>query len=120
MVLAEGGPAMTTATEERCNRCGTKLRNNRQVCPCCGYELARPGANSSEQSASGPDEPAHLIKKVAAKAGVKICPICMASVNEADFVDHEGQQVCPTCDENLRKKAMRKAGMAPPPPPLNR
>jgi len=109
---------MEAAVADRCARCGTKLRNNRQVCPCCGYEIAHPGANSSEQSASGQEDgqPTHSIKKVAAKAGVKICPICMASVPETDLVDNEGQQVCPTCDENLRKKALRKAGMAPPPP----
>ena len=114
---------MDVAIADRCTRCGTKLRNNRQVCPCCGYELARPGASSSDQSASGEEaaQSAHSIKKVAAKAGVKICAICMASVPETDLVDNEGQLVCPTCDENLRRKAMRKAGMAPPaPPPQNK
>jgi ribosomal protein L37E len=110
---------MSTATVERCNRCGTRLRNNRPICPCCGYEVARPATPSSEQSSSGQEDaqPAHGIKKVAAKAGVKICPICMASVNETDLVDNEGQKVCPTCDENLRRKALRKATQPLPPAP---
>jgi len=110
---------MDAAVAERCTRCGTMLRNKRLVCPCCGFEIARPDAPSSEPSPSGEgaSQSGHGIKKVTAKAGVKICPICMASVPEADFVDNNGQMVCPTCDENLRKKAMRKAGLAPPPPP---
>lgn len=60
---------------------------------------------------------------MAAKAGVRMCAICMTSVPEAELVDFEGQQICPQCAESVQKKAARRAGMGGPegdaPPPSN-
>ena len=104
------------AAAVRCKRCATMLRNGRTVCPCCALDIneppedpnARPASNSSTPTVEkGP-------KKVAAKAGVKMCQVCMISVPEEQLVDEGGQKVCPTCSENMRTKAAKKS--APPPP----
>ncbi|MGD0093576.1 MAG: hypothetical protein ABSE73_27010 [Planctomycetota bacterium] len=104
--------ATETATPagDRCLRCGTKMRNNRLVCPCCGLEVAQAGQPSAAEQ---DPRPSKTIKKVAAKAGVKICGMCLATVPEQEIVDHEGQKVCPACAENLRKKTFKRPPTGP-------
>ena len=95
---------MAVSASSRCKRCATVLRNTRTVCPCCGWDMnAPPGTQSGESPAveKGP-------KKVTAKAGVRMCPICMSSVAEEQLVDLETQKVCPTCAENMKNKAAKK------------
>ncbi len=70
-----------------------------------------PAAESAQ-----PQQAGHVIKKVAAKAGVKMCMICMASVPEDQMVEQDGQKICPGCAENIRNKAMKKAAGPPPSP----
>jgi len=112
---------VTAAVAERCRRCGTVLRNNRRLCPCCGLDTAAADASAADAPAFPQEDAAgaHRVKQVAAKAGVKLCAICMASVPEQELVEHENQQICPTCAENVRMKQMRKAGqpLAPTRPP---
>ena len=108
---------MAVKTVSRCKRCATVLRNNRTVCPCCALDVnappedptaERPSSNSSTPTVEkGP-------KKVAAKAGVKMCQVCTTSTPEDQLVDEGGQKVCPTCSENMRTKAAKKS--APPQP----
>jgi formylmethanofuran dehydrogenase subunit E len=57
----------------------------------------------AEEAPAGP-----AIRKVAAKAGVKMCSICMASVPEAELLDIEGQKMCAACAEKMKGKALRK------------
>lgn len=90
-------------TTDRCRRCGTKLRN-RTRCPCCGLDLSAAEAPAEAEEVA----PAHVIKKVAAKAGVKICAICMESVPEDQVVELEGQKLCPACADNMKQKAAKK------------
>jgi hypothetical protein len=104
---------MAVKTLERCLRCGTIMRNGRAYCPSCGWdpkaapvEEAKPAAAEANQE-KGP-------KKVVAKAGVKMCPICMASVPEEQMVEHETQKICPNCAENMRNKQAKKAAGPPP------
>jgi len=87
------------------------------VCPCCGFDATQSALPASDQAAAPQQDDvpaAPVIKKVAARAGVRMCAICMASVPEQDLVDHEGQMICQLCAENVRKKAMRKAGQPVP------
>ena len=93
---------MSTATIERCRRCATQLRNQRQVCPCCGWDLAEAEASEGKPS----------IKKVAAKAGVKMCPVCMSSIPEEQLVEYQGQKLCSSCADGLKNKAAKKAAAA--------
>jgi len=103
---------MAVATSERCRRCATKIRTPRKVCPCCGWDPHE--KTSASPDASDVDKPSsHPIRKVAAKAGVKICPICLSSVPEEQLVDQDNQKLCSTCAESLRNKSARKG--APPP-----
>ena len=105
---------MSATVADRCRRCGTKMRNSRKVCPCCGYDISGPEPEAEpETDAERPS--GHQIRKVTAKAGVKMCAICMSSVNEAELLDQDGQKICPTCAENLKNKAMRKAAGGGPP-----
>lgn len=110
---------MATQTVTRCKRCATILRNNRTVCPCCSldihapYEPAEVPSPGSDKAAGPADKGP---KKVTAKAGVKMCQICMAAVPEEQLTEHDGQKICPTCAENMRNKAAKKAA-APPPQP---
>jgi hypothetical protein len=98
---------MAVAAVERCKRCGTKMRNNRKVCACCAYDPSEPVATAEEA------QPGH-IRKVAAKAGVKMCAICMSSVPVDQMVEQDGQKICPDCAENMKNKAMKKAAGPPP------
>ena len=94
----------------RCKRCATILRNNRTVCPCCGWDM-----NAPAEAAAGGDAPSEKgPRKVAAKAGVKMCPICMSSVPEEQLIELDGQKICPTCAENMKNKAAKKAAGPPP------
>jgi hypothetical protein len=104
---------MATPTITRCKRCATILRKSRTVCPCCGLDInaAEEPAAADPAAAGAPVEKG--AKKVAAKAGVKMCQVCMASVPEEQLVEQNGQKVCPTCAEGMRTKAAKKA--APPP-----
>jgi hypothetical protein len=96
---------MATAAIERCQRCGTILRNTRKICPCCGPE-PEPSAEETEHANPGR-------RVVAAKAGVRICPVCMTSVPEEQMIDQDNQKICPTCAENMKNKAIRKASGGP-------
>jgi hypothetical protein len=110
---------MATQTVTRCKRCGTILRNNRTVCPCCSLDIHAPEETADAGPASGEKSavPAEKgPKKVTAKAGVKMCQICMAAVPEDQLAELNGQKICPTCAENMRNKAAKKAA-APPPQP---
>ena len=106
---------MTSAVAvDRCRRCGTKIRKDRKVCPSCGMDLAAPPPPEPAVAPDDGTQGGHPIRKVAAKTGVKICAICMASVPDDQIVEQDGQLICPTCAENVRQKAARKG--APPPP----
>jgi RNA polymerase subunit RPABC4/transcription elongation factor Spt4 len=95
----------------RCKRCSTILRNNRTVCPCCGWDLNAP----VETAAAGGEAPVERgPRKVVAKAGVRMCPICMSSVPEEQLVEVDSQKICPTCAENMKNKAAKKAAGPPP------
>jgi len=100
---------MTTALADRCQRCGTKIRNKRTICPSCGMDLS--AAKDQGASEESPATPA--IKKVVAKAGVKMCAICMMSVPDDQLVEQDGQKICPTCAENMKNKALRKSSSPP-------
>lgn len=91
---------------DRCKRCGTKIRNQRTVCPSCGLDLAALAGAKVEVAEEAPAAPA--IRKVAAKAGVKMCGVCMASVPEAELLDIDGQKMCANCAEKMKSKALRK------------
>jgi rRNA maturation endonuclease Nob1 len=110
--------AVAAAATERCQRCGTKIRNRRTLCPSCGHDLkavVEPVAEApTAETQATPSSGVPMIKKVAAKAGVKMCGICMASVPEAEMVEANGQKVCPSCAENMKNKAMKKAASGPP------
>ncbi len=86
----------------RCLRCGTLLRAQRGICPCCGWEKGAPPPAAEAPAESGRR----------GKAGMKICTLCMASTPEAELVEMNGQKLCPTCSEAMQKKANK----APPPP----
>ena len=111
---------MASTVTDRCRRCGTKMRNNRTLCPCCGFDATQSALAASDQTAAAQQQAdvpaAPAIRKVVARAGVRMCAICMASVPEQNLVDHEGQMICQDCAEGIQKKAMKKAGMGPPPP----
>ena len=107
---------MAVKTETRCMCCGTKIRNNRAVCPSCGLDLKAPlpeqpeqNSHDSNAASGGPG-----IKKAAAKPGMKICPICLASVPEEQITEQDGQKICPACIENMKNKAAKKAVQPPP------
>jgi len=97
----------------RCSRCGTRLRGVRAACPSCGKETEAPGSNAGKPaqisgapgSAKGPRSPA--------KPGKVMCPVCFKSVGETDLVEHEGQKICTSCQELLKKKGGPNSG--PPP-----
>lgn len=106
-----------TTVADRCHRCGTKMRNNRKVCPCCGWDTSEPEPEMLSEKPLDADRPSgHQIRKVAAKAGVKMCAICMASVPEEQLLEQDSQKICPTCSDNLKNKAARKAAGSPPKP----
>jgi predicted RNA-binding Zn-ribbon protein involved in translation (DUF1610 family) len=114
---------MADATTDRCQRCGTRIRNQRPVCPSCGLDIAGGAAAAAAGPTSEEVLPARGIRQVAAKAGVRMCAICMTSVPETELVDFEGQQICPQCAESVQKKAARRAAggaggpEGDPPPP---
>lgn len=116
MEVFEEKKFMATAAETRCQRCGTKLRHNRVICPSCGLDL-NTGAEPPQAEAPAEPAPSAQRRKVAAKAGVKICPVCMSSVPEEQIVELDGQNICGTCAENIKAKAAKKAAAPPPPPP---
>lgn len=66
-----------------------------------------PAANKVEGSA--PAEPAKAapkaIRPVAAKAGMKLCPVCMKAIAEAEMLEHKGKKVCADCHAILLKKS---------------
>jgi len=101
---------MAVKTLDRCLRCGTMMRNGRAFCPSCGWDPKAPPPEEIKTEAPQEKGP----KKVVAKAGVKMCSICMASVPEEQMIEHEGQKICPSCGENMRNKQAKK-GAAPGP-----
>jgi len=107
----------TAAAIDRCQRCGTKIRNRRTVCPSCGHDLfaaPEPEAPSgAAQPEATPSAPAP--RRAVAKVGVKMCGICMASVAEEQMVENNGQKICPDCADNIKNKAMKKAAGGGPP-----
>ncbi|HYF51836.1 MAG TPA: hypothetical protein VEJ63_20635 [Planctomycetota bacterium] len=108
----------TAATIDRCQRCATKIRNRRTICPSCGHDLhaapePEPAAEAPPQQEPAPSAPAP--RRAQAKAGVKMCGICMASVPEEQMVEDNGQKICPDCAENIKNKAMKKAAGGGPP-----
>lgn len=106
---------MSATVADRCRRCGTKMRNSRKVCPCCGYDINEPEPEMLSEKPLDSDKPsAHQIRKVTAKAGVKMCAICMSSVPEEQLIDQDNQKICPTCADSLKSKAAKKAAGAPP------
>ncbi|HYG78581.1 MAG TPA: hypothetical protein VEK08_26515 [Planctomycetota bacterium] len=106
---------MAVATTDRCLRCATKLRAPRKVCPCCGWDPSAPPEEKSEAAGGDSGKPAsHQPRRVTAKAGVKICPVCMNSVAEEQLVEQEGQRVCQSCADSLKSKAAKKAAGPPP------
>ena len=102
---------MATLAIERCRRCGTKIRNQRQACPSCGWDLKEPDPNQAGDDLA--EAHGHVIKKVSAKANVRICAICMATVPEEQVIEQDGQKICPTCAENIKNKAMKKTAGPP-------
>jgi len=108
----------TAAAVDRCQRCGTKIRNRRTICPSCGHDLyAAPEPEPGAETAAPVQEAAPSAptpRRAVAKAGVKMCGICMASVAEDQMVDNNGQKICPDCAENIKNKAMKKAAGGPP------
>ncbi len=106
---------MSIALVPQCCRCGTKLRN-RKVCPCCGYDAAASEVKmpvATPISMANEHTSGRMIRKVAAKAGVKMCAICMHSTPEEELADENGHLICPACVESLRTKAARKASHPP-------
>ena len=105
---------MAVGAMERCKRCGTKIRNERTVCPSCGLDLTAPAPAAAPIPVAEPAAETPAVKKrVNAKAGVKICQVCMASVPEEQVVELDNQKLCPTCAERMQSKAVKKS--APPP-----
>jgi hypothetical protein len=103
------------AAVERCFRCATKIRGKRTVCPSCGLDLNAPIEQDAGGQAAAENAPsAQSIKKVAAKAGVKMCMICMQSVPEDQMIEQDGQKICPDCAESMKKKGARKPPAPPP------
>ena len=93
--------ALATENSVRCLRCGTLLRAQRPVCPCCGWEKnAAPAVEQAAPAESG---------RRGAKVGMKICTLCLTSTPEAELVEMSGQKLCPTCADAMQKKA-NKAG----------
>jgi hypothetical protein len=58
---------------------------------------------SSAQQAGRP-----AARPVAAKSGVKMCPVCMATVAEIDMSDVKGQQICNPCAVAMLSKEKKK------------
>jgi hypothetical protein len=108
---------MAPPVVERCYRCATKIRNHRKLCPCCGLDLNAPIEHAGDAAASGEQPHAASssqgIKKVSAKAGVRMCLICTQSVQEDQMVEQDGQKICPECAEIMKKKVSKKVAPAP-------
>ena len=101
--------AMPVKTLARCKRCATVLRNGRTVCPCCALDINAPAEDPERpESKSSAPTVEKGPKKVAAKAGVKMCQVCTVSTPEEQIVEVDGQKVCPTCADNMRLKAAKK------------
>ena len=100
---------MNVSTENscRCLRCGTLMRGQRDVCPCCGWEKSAAG---SKPAAGAPVEN----RRGSSKTGMKICTLCLSTVPEAELSEVNGQKLCATCSEAMMKKANKASG--PPPP----
>lgn len=107
---------MTAKAEFRCLGCGTKIRNNRAVCPSCGMDLNAALTDQPVQSSQDANaiKTASEFNKTAVKALLKICDICLASTPEEQIVDLEGQKICVACADNMKNKAAKKAASAPP------
>jgi hypothetical protein len=92
------------------------MRNSRKICPCCGYDINEPEPEVlSETPLEAERSSDHKIRKVTAKAGVKMCAICMSSVAEEQLIEQDGQKICPTCADSLKSKAAKKAAGGGPP-----
>lgn len=92
---------MASTDVTRCKRCATKMRNARKICPSCGLDLNEPLPVLVE----APKEPApgeRRIKPV--RPTNKLCPVCMGSFPEAEFVESQGKMLCGPCAEIMAKK----------------
>lgn len=89
---------MPTETAPRCMRCATLLRNARVICPSCGMSVG----DTSEvvQAESQAAQPK--------RRTMKICPVCSKSVLVGELVEFQGQEICASCSEGLRAKALRR------------
>lgn len=102
---------MSDLTENscRCLRCGTLMRGLREICPCCGWEKANAGA----PAVAAPVES----RRGSSKTGMKICPLCLSTVPEAELSDVGGQKLCAVCSEAMLKKANKASAPQPPAAP---
>lgn len=93
----------------RCLRCGTLLRNGRNACPSCGLGLGEDESNEAPKAAASSHQSARPAPRpVAAKSGVRMCPVCMATVAEIDLSDVKGQLICNPCAVALLSKEKKK------------
>jgi hypothetical protein len=120
MASAATAPSVKT----RCKRCATILRNSRKICPCCNLDVNAPEVDQAqaEVAKTPAEEPGQKKPRAAtAKTGVKICPICMATVPEAEMIDHQGKRVCPACAQRVQKLPGSGGGVggAPAPTPMS-
>lgn len=111
--------ATAPSVKIRCKRCATILRNSRKICPCCNLDVnappeveAQPEAAKTPAAETGPKKP----RPATAKTGMKICPICMATVPEAEMTDSNGKRVCPACAQRILKGPASGAGGGTPAP----
>ncbi|HYG74874.1 MAG TPA: hypothetical protein VEK08_07720 [Planctomycetota bacterium] len=90
-----------TAESVRCKRCATILRN-RKVCPCCSWDSTAP-AETPDVSVEKSGAAAKPERQRAPRPSMKLCPVCVSSIPEAELVEVEGQRVCAACAEHLKK-----------------
>jgi len=123
---------LQTPKGTRCIRCATLIRNSRKNCPSCDLDLT----GSSTAASSNGNSKSKVVSRVgtainpaaksngspgesgrnkarAARASMKLCPVCMSSVNESEMSESAGHMVCNTCAVKLKNKPARPAPGAP-------
>jgi len=118
---------LQTPKGTRCIRCATLIRNSRKNCPSCDLDLT--ASNSAPANGNGHSKSNSKVvsrvgsrvgsavnpasdssarnKNRAARAGMKLCPVCMSSVNESEMSESSGQMVCNACAVKLKNKPAR-------------